>query len=885
MTRVNAEGLAQIGLPTNGIVALLGEAEGGTPLEVYTIDDPALAKEYFRSGPLADAIGVAFNPTRDPRIPGGAFRVLAVKTNDTLASRASVILYQTTPAVPGTNISDTAAAGSTTTVVALTTGGLTVDAHIGNMLRVTYAATGESEDRLITDNAAGTVTVGVAFSTAPAVGDQVQFLAPVVTLTTRDYGTHANQTTVEYEPGVDSGSHAWTTNFEGKSQTSEDLGPQAYLELEYIGNSVPIVDDSGTADGAGTTTSIADSVNLVGDAAAYDNMWVFASNVGSALDVDNIRRISTNTAAVINVTNAFTNLADAPTAPGIGTPWEVRRGVIRTGTAAAGAASTITLEATIDFALNELANLVIEITAGTGAGQRRSIASNTAGNDCVITVDEAWVTVPDATSVYSIKATEIARGKITGAAGVANLFQTELQEGGATSPSTDLSITITSSMTINDIVAQINADGKYVAAVGPGAVSGLTLMNTFDFGVGAGADVATSPTISGGVDLRNDKGVSLTPPGPTADPPVTWNNRFRRDLAVLIDSINDSSEYITATRAAGSSLGAGSSRPEFTGGTVAVTDETTAKTMTGGVRGTSTNANFQSALDLLLAERHNFIVPLISEDLTNQGYGSTATFAAVAAQLAAHVNLAASTSKNECGGALGMSGTKAEIIAQANTLNEEDIQICGQKITTLDVSRNLVEMDEWAMAVTAVSMRAGAPEVGEPLTYKFINTTTISQDASWDPSDITDINAFVKNGILFAEPVSGKGFRFLRDLTSWSRDDNLALAEGSTRDAVRYVAYGLRTFLEEKFTGVKAVPANAASIKDQSAKWLEAANADNIIVASLDEDGNLVPQGFHKLRVTISGDIATIRVEIFPVVGINFQLNDISLQLPRLEAA
>jgi hypothetical protein len=307
--------------------------------------------------------------------------------------------------------------------------------------------------------------------------------------------------------------------------------------------------------------------------------------------------------------------------------------------------------------------------------------------------------------------------------------------------------------------------------------------------------------------------------------------------------------------------------------------------MTGGVRGTSTNANFQSALDLLLAERHNFIVPLISEDLTNQGYGSTATFAAVAAQLAAHVNLAASTSKNECGGALGMSGTKAEIIAQANTLNEEDIQICGQKITTLDVSRNLVEMDEWAMAVTAVSMRAGAPEVGEPLTYKFINTTTISQDASWDPSDITDINAFVKNGILFAEPVSGKGFRFLRDLTSWSRDDNLALAEGSTRDAVRYVAYGLRTFLEEKFTGVKAVPANAASIKDQSAKWLEAANADNIIVASLDEDGNLVPQGFHKLRVTISGDIATIRVEIFPVVGINFQLNDISLQLPRLEAA
>jgi hypothetical protein len=438
-------------------------------------------------------------------------------------------------------------------------------------------------------------------------------------------------------------------------------------------------------------------------------------------------------------------------------------------------------------------------------------------------------------------------------------------------------------MTINDIVATINADGKYAASIGPGAVSGLTLMNTFDYGLAAGATF-TSPSVGGGVDLRNDKGVDVTPVALT-DPPVVWNNRFRRDLAVLIASINDASEFVSAARSAGSSSGAGASRPEFTGGTVAATGEVTALTMTGGTRGTSTNANFQSAFDLLLADRANFIVPLISDDLTNQGYGSTATFAAVAAQLASHVNLAAGSSKTERGGAMGLDGTKTELITQATTLNEEDIQLCGQKVTTLDVDRNLVEMDEWAMAVTAVGMRAGAPEVGEPITWKYLNTTTLSQDASWDPSDITDANAFIKSGLLFAETVPGKGFRFVRDLTTWSRDDNLALAEGSTRDAVRYVAYGLRTFLEEMFTGVKAVPGNAASIKDQAGKWLESANADNIIVASLDEDGNVVPNGFHKLRVTISGDIATIRVEIFPVVGINFQLNDISLQLPRLEAA
>ena len=69
-----------------------------------------------------------------------------------------------------------------------------------------------------------------------------------------------------------------------------------------------------------------------------------------------------------------------------------------TGTATAGGASTITNSGKA-WTTNQWANSQIRITAGTGIGQIRTIASNTA---TVITVSAAWTTNPDATSQYEI---------------------------------------------------------------------------------------------------------------------------------------------------------------------------------------------------------------------------------------------------------------------------------------------------------------------------------------------------------------------------------------------------------------------------------------------------------------------------------------------------
>lgn len=86
----------------------------------------------------------------------------------------------------------------------------------------------------------------------------------------------------------------------------------------------------------------------------------------------------------------------------IGTPSFGDNGInviFASGTATAGGASTLTNSAK-NWAANQWTNYQIRITAGIGAGQIRTIASNTAN---VVTVSAAWTTQPDATSQYVIE--------------------------------------------------------------------------------------------------------------------------------------------------------------------------------------------------------------------------------------------------------------------------------------------------------------------------------------------------------------------------------------------------------------------------------------------------------------------------------------------------
>ena len=94
---VDASGLEQIGLGAAGVVAVLGEAVGGTPMSAITevqdlvrITKPERARELFRSGPLREVADMLFAPSSDPDILGGAVEVVACKVNP--ATRSTGVL-------------------------------------------------------------------------------------------------------------------------------------------------------------------------------------------------------------------------------------------------------------------------------------------------------------------------------------------------------------------------------------------------------------------------------------------------------------------------------------------------------------------------------------------------------------------------------------------------------------------------------------------------------------------------------------------------------------------------------------------------------------------------------------------------------------------------
>lgn len=167
-------------------------------------------------------------------------------------------------------------------------------------------------------------------------------------------------------------------------------GPNSGLYTDIISNTV----------GANATITVA------AQASAFTTASLFRLYAGS------LWFFNSGTAAVgFSVYDVATNAWTARSVTGIPTAWGTDAQLVSTGalmsndgdgfdggTATDGDASTITC-GTKAWPTNGWANYEIRILSGTGAGQIRTVASNTA---TVITVSAAWTTTPDATSVFGL---------------------------------------------------------------------------------------------------------------------------------------------------------------------------------------------------------------------------------------------------------------------------------------------------------------------------------------------------------------------------------------------------------------------------------------------------------------------------------------------------
>lgn len=167
----------------------------------------------------------------------------------------------------------------------------------------------------------------------------------------------------------------------------------------------------------------------------------------------------------------------------------------QSGTAQAGAASTITLASGASSTDNLYVGQLVIITSGTGAGQTRRISSYV-GSTKVATVSRSWVTNPDSTSVYSVIGieapitdsnlrTQIQPGTSTG--------QINLNSGNVPIDLTQSVPTSNTAQTVGDALNAARADGfgKWTTSgttLTLYAADGTTVVRTFTL------DSASAPT-------------------------------------------------------------------------------------------------------------------------------------------------------------------------------------------------------------------------------------------------------------------------------------------------------------------------------------------------------------------------------------------------------
>ena len=274
-------------------------------------------------------------------------------------------------------VSGTATAGTSTT---LTTNQTIVRNLPGTRIRIT-GGTGAGQERRIAYNTLGAnsvITVDTAWGTTPDA--------------TSTYTIYSGRLWV-YVPGATSGLsyydwalHTWTAR-------SVVSGPAITANEGYL-IGTPGFDsyyERGTAS-AGASTTLTDATrNWATD------RWKFCIvQIVAGTGAGQFRYVTGNTSTILTVNTAWAVTPDTTSVYDI-------TGFAGSISTAGSTSTTCVAAAGNAWATNMWANYQVRILSGTGAGQVRTIASNTS---TTLTVSSAWTTTPDATSYFVIEGDE-----------------------------------------------------------------------------------------------------------------------------------------------------------------------------------------------------------------------------------------------------------------------------------------------------------------------------------------------------------------------------------------------------------------------------------------------------------------------------------------------
>jgi hypothetical protein len=258
---------------------------------------------------------------------------------------------------------------------------------------------------------------------------------------------------------------------------------------------------------------------------------------------------------------------------------------------------------------------------------------------------------------------------------------------------------------------------------------------------------------------------------------------------------------------------------------------------------TALAADWQAALDLLKHVFVNTVFPATDD-------------ASIHAATVAHCAFMGGAGKMErdCVLPAAPNESKSQIKARALALNTRHARLAAQEVSLFDSTGTRVWQPPKFYAAIIAGMQAGT-SVGNPLTNKFANVLGVRQHSSWNPLD--DGDEMINAGVHFLILEEGKGFKVVRNVTTYLIDNNLAFIEASMNQAVNVAVYNLRTEMET-IVGKKGFARTINSAKAAADGVLESLVRDETIAA------------YKKPAFVLSLDVLQMDVEIAVIAPINF---------------
>lgn len=869
-SEVDASGLDTVGTSATGIVALIGTAEGGRavsadmePKDFLRFTQPQKVNAAFRSGDLREAAAICFDPSGDAAIPGGAQEVVCMKVNQ--AEQASLTLSNGDGTVATLLSRDY---GDYTNQIAVQQ-----QENVGELITKQITVTLE-DDVQAGDNLGGTAMFSVSY-TAPGGGGgwsktRGQLLSSGLKVNASRIVAGLSGHTVAEVTAGDTVNVVGTASDSGKTVTiygydTSNVPRNEKLALNASGDATGIQTWNrvlgatlsgaavGTIDLQGSTgpTTIITFTTGQQDRGVIRTSAMYVARSKLSLELDGAPAVGEDElllwgrsstglegGEVVTVTN--TNYVQTDTL------WSEVFAIVLGGVDSARnlvlAGTAVQSSNTTQNTLSKLRDHV-NARSVSGTGFLLTIATGNIGllvEELDLTADAAPAAdtdnaafyLPTGTNLFS-PASFITRANLKAVLDFYN-NSTDLvtAERIAFTPKIDdIEVsTVTNSATYTVIIDGISvtylSDGSATAEeVQAGLVNTLNRHPAIAQRLVAAAEGADEVRLT----ALSPKGFSNT----TSDGKLT------------VASVQ-------------TTAGVGSTP----------SDDASPVFLQGGSEGIATFADYQVALNLLKRIRVNSVVPLTGDP-------------AVHAAVRAHCDFMAGVGRSERDMFVGFSAldddgaptneipTKTEAKSQIVDLNTRHARGFAQQITRFDTFGNRIDFLPWFQACVAAGMQAGAPFVGTSLTFKYGNVLDVAQDTSWNPVD--DAEELIQSGLCFMERVDGRGQRFVRNVTTWLKSNNLAFIEGSVNQAVNFASYEFRTGMEIAV----GQPGFAGTLT--AAKTTALAKLDGLVARR-------AITNYRGLQFDLSADVLDVTAEIAPIIPINFVKTTLHLVTTRLAA-